>query len=66
MLGLGSIQYPLISSIGGAIWLIGRVAYFHGYASGQPEKRSYGGFAYIGFFTMFGCALKTIYDLVRA
>ena len=29
MLGLGSIQYPLVSSIGGAIWLIGRLAYFH-------------------------------------
>jgi hypothetical protein len=29
MLGLGSIQYPLISSIGGAVWLIGRIAYFH-------------------------------------
>jgi len=66
MLGLGSIQYPLISSIGGAIWLLGRVAYFHGYSSGQPEKRSYGAFAYIGFFTMMGCAIKTIYDLVCA
>jgi glutathione S-transferase len=29
MLGLGSIKYPLISSIGGAIWLLGRIAYFH-------------------------------------
>jgi len=29
MLGLGSIQYPLISSIGGAVWLIGRLVYFH-------------------------------------
>jgi hypothetical protein len=29
MLGLGAIRYPLISSIGGAIWLIGRLAYFH-------------------------------------
>ena len=28
MLGLGSIQYPLISSIGGAIYLLGRLAYF--------------------------------------
>lgn len=28
MLGLGSIQYPLISSVGGAIYLIGRIAYF--------------------------------------
>jgi glutathione S-transferase len=29
MLGLGSIQYPLISSIGGVIWLLGRLAYFY-------------------------------------
>ena len=29
MLGLGSIKYPLISSIGGAIYLLGRLAYFH-------------------------------------
>ncbi len=29
VLGLGSIQYPLVSSIGGAIWLLGRLAYFH-------------------------------------
>ena len=29
MLGLGSIQYPLVSSVGGAIWLLGRIAYFH-------------------------------------
>jgi len=66
MLGLGSIEYPLVSSIGGAIWLLGRLAYFQGYASGQPEKRRYGAFAYIGFFTMMGCAVKTIYNLVRS
>lgn len=29
VLGLGSIQYPLISSIGGVIFLLGRLAYFH-------------------------------------
>jgi len=64
MLGLGSIKYPLISSIGGAIWLLGRLAYFHGYSSGRPEKRQYGSFAYIGLFTMMGCAIKMIYDVV--
>jgi hypothetical protein len=32
MLGLGSIKYPLISSIGGAIYLLGRIAYFEVYA----------------------------------
>ncbi|CAF3385454.1 unnamed protein product [Rotaria socialis] len=66
MLGLGSIQYPLISSIGGAIWLISRIVYFHGYATGQPEKRQYSAFGYVGFFTMMGCAIRTIYNLVRA
>ncbi len=85
MLGLGSIKYPLISSIGGAIYLLGRLAYFQvdgyefildyiydsffvfkGYSSGQPEKRQYGAFGYIGFFAMMGCAIKTVYDLVRA
>jgi len=28
MLGLGSIKYPVISSIGGVIWLIGRLVFF--------------------------------------
>jgi len=63
MLGLGSMQYPLVSSIGGAIWLLGRLAYFHGYSSGQPEKRQYGAFGYVGMFVMMGCAVKTIYNL---
>lgn len=39
---------------------------FKGYSSGQPEKRQYGAFGYLGFFLMAGCAVKTIYDLVQA
>jgi hypothetical protein len=31
MLGLGSIKYPVISSIGGIIWLIGRIVFFQVY-----------------------------------
>ena len=37
-----------------------------GYSSGQPEKRQYGAFGYIGFFAMMGCAVKGIYDIVSA
>jgi glutathione S-transferase len=83
MLGLGSIKYPLISSVGGVIWLLGRIAFFQvlikdlffrsfyliffkGYSTGHPEKRRYGSFSYIGLFTMMGCAVKSIYDLIRA
>jgi hypothetical protein len=39
---------------------------FKGYSSGQPEKRQYGAFGYIGLFAMLGCAIKTVYDLVSA
>ncbi|CAF1126927.1 unnamed protein product [Rotaria sordida] len=66
MLSLGSIRYPVISSIGGVIWLIGRIIFFQGYSTGQPEKRRYGSFGYFGLFTMMGCAIKSIYDLIRA
>nr|QPM92676.1 microsomal Glutathione S-transferase [Procambarus clarkii] len=66
MLGLGSIKYPLISSIGGAVWLAGRIAYFEGYSTGKPENRRLGAFGYIGLFTMMGCAIKGIYDIIRA
>ncbi|CAF1390448.1 unnamed protein product [Rotaria magnacalcarata] len=66
MLGLGSIRYPLISSVGGVIWLVGRIVFFRGYATGHAEKRRYGSFGYFGLFTMMGCAIKSIYDLIRA
>jgi glutathione S-transferase len=66
MLGLGSIKYPLISSIGGVIWLLGRIVFFKGYSTGYPEKRRYGSFGNIGLYTMMGCAIKSIYDLIRA
>ena len=66
MLGLGSIKYPVISSIGGVIWLIGRIVFFNGYATGYPEKRRYGAFGSFGLYTMMGCAIKSVYDLIRA
>jgi glutathione S-transferase len=66
MLGLGSIKYPVISSIGGMIWLIGRIVFFKGYATGHPEKRRYGAFGSFGLYTMMGCAIKSVYDLIRA
>ncbi|CAF1585969.1 unnamed protein product, partial [Adineta steineri] len=66
MLGLGSIRYPLISSIAGVVWLLGRLAFFQGYSTGEIEKRRYGSFGYFGLFTMMGCAVKTTYDLIRA
>ena len=41
------------------------ILFIQGYSTGQPEKRRYGSFGYFGLFTMMGCAIKSVYDLVR-
>lgn len=43
---------PLISpsffSPAGQIYVVGRIAYFYGYCTGDPKKRLYGEFMYVG------------------
>lgn len=60
---------PKASAILGAIYLLGRVFYFRGYSSGNPDKRMQGGFQYIGLLGMlvrvlsYGCKLGLTYKL---
>jgi len=39
LLLLGGLEMPVVSSIGGWIFIAGRIAYFKGYATGDPKKR---------------------------
>jgi glutathione S-transferase len=56
---MGGIRYPIISAVGGVIWLAGRVAYALGYSTGDPSLRGRGAFQYIGLVTLLGTAVTT-------
>ncbi|KAI5475690.1 hypothetical protein MNV49_001024 [Pseudohyphozyma bogoriensis] len=45
---VSGLEYPKLSAAFGATWVVGRVAYTLGYASGSPNKRQYGAFGHIG------------------
>lgn len=57
LLFLGGLQYPLVSAIGGAVFLAGRVVYALGYSTGDPNKRMRGVFGYLGFFALLFSAI---------
>lgn len=53
LMSIAGLRYPTYTAIAGAIWTIGRIAYFHGYASGEVKRRSFGSaIAYPAFFSV--------------
>jgi len=58
LLFVGGIQHPIASSVGGLVYLLGRLVYAHGYSTGDPEKRMRGAFGYLGLFTMLGASVS--------
>ena len=36
---LGGLEMPVFTSIGGLIWILGRISYAKGYYTGDPKKR---------------------------
>jgi len=57
LLMTGGLQYPKISAGAGVVYLLGRIMYARGYYTGDPAKRSRGGFAYLGLLTLLGSSL---------
>jgi len=39
LLLLGGLQYPIVAAVLGALYNVGRIQYFTGYATGQPAAR---------------------------
>ncbi|XP_042901159.1 glutathione S-transferase 3, mitochondrial [Parasteatoda tepidariorum] len=48
----GGLSYPRLSAAGGAVYLLGRIAYALGYSTGDPQKRYRGMFMYVGNLTL--------------
>ncbi|CAG8495428.1 9470_t:CDS:2 [Funneliformis caledonium] len=55
----GGIKYPVISSVAGGIWILGRLFFAWGYYSGNPKNRLRGAFGYLGLFTLLGTSIAT-------
>ncbi|KAI9475900.1 MAG: hypothetical protein EXX96DRAFT_575078 [Benjaminiella poitrasii] len=64
LLLVGGLKYPMLSSGAGAFFILGRIIYANGYATGDPAKRNRGIFAMLGLLALVGTASCTVYNLV--
>jgi len=64
LLLVAGIKFPITAAISGAVYSLGKIAYFNGYASGDPAKRLQGAFSYFGLFTLIGCAVRFALGLI--
>lgn len=59
LLVLAGLQHPRIAAITGCVFLGGRVAYFNGYATGEPKKRMRGAtLGYACIVVLSGCCIS--------
>ncbi|XP_066276298.1 glutathione S-transferase 3, mitochondrial-like isoform X2 [Branchiostoma lanceolatum] len=59
---VAGVQFPVPSAICGLVWNAGRIVYAHGYYTGDPAKRIWGGFSNMGHVALICIA---IYGAVR-
>ncbi|RHZ56334.1 hypothetical protein Glove_402g91 [Diversispora epigaea] len=64
LLVMGGLKYPILSSIGGVIYILGRLAFAWGYQTGDPSKRLRGAFGYIGIFILIGTSIASAISLL--
>jgi len=61
----GGLQHPLLCAAAGALWIISRFVYAHGYYTGDPAKRNRGAFGYLGLITMLGSTVSFALHVLR-
>lgn len=63
---LGGLEMPIFTSIGGLIWILGRISYARGYYTGDPKNRMKGSYGYIGLLMILGATIKFGVHLLTA
>mmetsp|Transcript_7360 Transcript_7360/g.18913 ORF Transcript_7360/g.18913 Transcript_7360/m.18913 type:complete len:144 (+) Transcript_7360:2119-2550(+) len=66
LLLLVGLRFPVTAAASAVVYNAGKVVYFNGYASGDPEKRLRGAFSYLGFFTLIGAAIRMGIELLSS
>ncbi|CAG8721770.1 9235_t:CDS:2, partial [Racocetra persica] len=61
---VGGLKHPVLSAVGGGIWILGRLVFARGYQTGDPAKRTRGAFSYIGVLTLLGTSISTAISLL--
>lgn len=58
LLLIAGARYPISASVAGMLYLAGRVCYFQGYCSGEPQNRMRGAFLHFGTLALLGMAAR--------
>jgi glutathione S-transferase len=64
LLLLAGLKYPVVAAVAGLVYVAGRIQYFRGYSTGDPDKRMQGGFMYFGLLTLLGCVVSFAISLL--
>ncbi|KDQ08886.1 hypothetical protein BOTBODRAFT_59094 [Botryobasidium botryosum FD-172 SS1] len=62
---LAGLRYPILAASLGGLWVVGRVAFTLGYATGDPAKRHRGGFHIVAALGLCGTATWTAISMFR-
>ncbi|CAK4679999.1 unnamed protein product [Aphanomyces euteiches] len=60
------IYRPMWAALAGLIRVLGFIVYVISYSSGDPEKRLYGSFGFLGLFVSVGLCFEAAFRLVTA
>ncbi|KAK9909243.1 hypothetical protein WJX75_009377 [Coccomyxa subellipsoidea] len=63
---LAGLSYPITSAITGVVYLIGRIVYFAGYATGDPSKRIRGAFFNFAMLFFYGLVVKSALLMLKS
>ncbi|KAK4004678.1 hypothetical protein OUZ56_006406 [Daphnia magna] len=65
LLFTGGFAHPIPSALGGALWIVGKIAYSLGYYTGDPKKRVRGAFGNLALLTLTGSSIAVAARLLR-